>query len=595
MSSSTSLRDPEFDLSSDLGNANESEQQRQFEMVARPVVDTFRGALYETKLITRGDLDTYERDMRNEALWLLHGKSDLASRIDTLKESRDIWIPQMIEEAKMAERKFLHDLEDAERNGWISKYSAEGWKERLENPTIPHWKKTEFIEKKFPTYYKNWEKLGADMEDMEEQRVALKLGTDALPELKLVYASGFSGLHFLLKRDLVNKAEASLAAYAKGEYNDKGLGGLYQQAKDQLEAAVEMGALSEWKVGEWLKRIFVKNARREKIRNFIEGKGETTLWRIIERWSAVRKRFDWIEQKRQEKGSPRGFHFVHINVFLGWHYEKRKAYVQEADNRFTAIENERESFLKIRHALDVKDWDEADALIADAKREELSVADQTKLQSMEKFLREHRKTPPKNEQTGESSPEELLMKMRGLIDQAPESLQSLYTETMRRGYNKFWTFCTLLYNRDWSDRHHYLTRRKELRLYEDSRMLTEERIKYGHGDHFEAQDVTSGRNNQNPAIRDQSGVNAAQVLFCDSSSKERILNAIEEQGSDRQFWYWTSLVPIDVSMSRHRELTQPGGVNAQLKKMMKQLDKAGVRFTRSGPPDYKYQAKASLN
>ena len=595
MTPSSSLSSTEFDSTFDSSADAHSAQEDRLDQLRQDCLNAVNAATSHT-VLGSADVTAYRDDVLSDRALLLSGITDEKAKLNALMETRTKYIPAIIDDARQLERKFEQMIADAVRAGGISEKDGRKWMDRLRDSNVIYRKKKEFINEKIErVYMPNWMKLGEDLQKIETKRKELKLKPGDLPELAKLNTSGFLDMHFLTKRDYANKAEAALAAFEKGEYKELDQTALYQQAQDQLAAAVEMGALAPWKVGEWLKRIFVKNAKPEKMRNFVEGKGETTLWRIIERWSAVRKKFDGIERKREEKGSPRGFHFVHINVFLGWHYEKRKAYVEEADHRFTNIDHERESFLRIRHALDVKDWDEADELIAEAKGEELSPADRTKLESMEKFLREHRKTPPKNEQTGNPSPEELLMKMRGLVDQAPASLQSMYTETLRRGYNTFWTFSTLLYNRDWCHRHHYLSEEKEHRLYEESRTLTEQRIKFGHGTRFEAQDITSGRNNQDPAIRDQSDVNAAQVLFCDGSSKDRILNAIQRQGSNRQFWYWTSLVPKDVSMARHMELTRPGGVNAQLKRMMKQLDKAGLRFTRSGPPDYKYQAQAHLN
>ncbi|MBI3331994.1 hypothetical protein HYZ99_03475 [Candidatus Peregrinibacteria bacterium] len=580
---------PEFDVSELFESPADAEtaEENSLERIRAQCLSAVRGATSRT-VLGSADVTAYRDDVLSDRALLLSGISDYKGKLDALLEMRMKYIPSIITDAAHLERTFARMLKEAETAGGISSGDAQKWMDRLRDSNVIYWKKKQFINDKIArVYLPNWVKLGQDLKKIEEKRKELKLKPDALPELAKLNVPGFLDMHFLTKRDYANKAEGALAAFEKGEYKEADTTALYQQAKKQLDGAVADGSLAPWKVGEWLKRIFVKNARREKIKDFIEGRGETTLGRLIERWAAVRKKFDWIEMKRKTGGSPRGFHFVHINVFLGWHYEKRTAYVQEADHRFTNISNERDSFLKIRHALDTKDWEEADDLIAEAKSEDLSASDAGKLQSMEKFLREHRKGPIEPEKKEKPAPEEILLKMRALVNQVPDSLRSMYAETLRRGYNTFWTFSTLLYNRDWCYRHHYLDDEKEHCLYEESKDLTAERIQHGHSDHFEANDLTRGRNNQDPAVRDQGDMNAAQVLFCDSSSKDTVLSAIQRQGGDRQFWYWTSLVPRDVTIARHLEMTRPGGINAQLKKLMRQLAKTNVRFTLSGAPEYK--------
>src|SRR5207244_1346899 len=124
-----------------------------------------------------------------------------------------------------------------------------------------------------------------------------------------------------------------------------------------------------------------------------------------------------IETRRKQEGSPPSFHFVHMDVFLDWHFERRQAYVKEAQRRFELLSKEPEDFLKIRHELDSEDWESADLLIKNAEGKPWTDEQQNELKDMKKYLREHRGTGELARE-GETD-DEVLGEMQELLDAIP--------------------------------------------------------------------------------------------------------------------------------------------------------------------------------
>ncbi len=566
---------------------DEPRELQEIRNVARQrCIDRVKAATEHT-ILSRADVRAYEEQVLSEWSLELVGKRSHEEKLAALREDLHTLIPQLIDDARILKREFERLLGEARRSGGVSETSIAKWVKRLKDETVIYHKKKEFIRESFPEYVGNWVRLGTDLKTIAEKRKALGLEGDTFPELAAVTAQGFHDAHYRYKRDRADAALAALAAYEKGEYRrneQSSEQGLFVEARAKLQQAVEDRALASWKVGVWLRRIFESDTKPLLIKEFVRGNGPKSLNALIRNWKSVSERFFHIELLRSQKGSPRSFNFVHLDVFLGWHLMKRRAYVEQAEYRFTDINTEREDFLRIRHALDVKDWEEADELIAAVPRGVLTPEESTKLRSMEKYLREHRGKKSERKE-GSPRPEGLLHEARTLLDDIPTVLQPLYAEAMQRGYNFFWVLCTLLRNRDWCHAHHYLTEEKELTLYRESRLLTANRIRFGHDRGFEANDLTRGRNNQYPAVRNQAGINAAQVLFMDSASTPTILGEIEEQGQDRNFWYWATLVPLEIPIGRHQQLVW--SINPRLKRLIRQMDRIGLIFTTSGDPQYR--------
>lgn len=554
------------------GGAAQEKQMEQRERVRRECVARIKGAVGSTGIITDADVRAYERDVLSDRSLELVGIHSHEEKMRALLENKYTHIPELLREAPLLEQEVRISINKAVAAGWITKQSGDRWiRERLQNKNVIYWKKKEFIKEKFPQFLKNWEELAKDRKIVEEKRKKLGLKISDLPELAILERYGFDDAHFKFKRDAVNKALAVLTAHEQGVKN------LYELAEGRLQYAIEKKALAPWKKGEWLRRIFETETDENKIKDFVLGKGYPNLTQYIENWIKVSERFDKIEERREQEWTPRSFHFVSKKFFLEQHYEWREAYVEEAERRFNSIDSERPDFLKIRHALDVKDWDDAADLIKDAERDidRMSAADREKLNSMKKFLEAHR-GPAAAEAERRPSDRELMEQMDGLIAQVPESQREIHILMLKYGADSFRAFKSLWYNRVWCWRHRFLNAQREEQLFEESKDLTAERIRHGHGTRHEANDTT-GANNQQPAIRNQRGVRAAQWIFTGKDTgKNWLAKTIHENKDSHNFWYWTSIIPREVEYGQHLFVMEQ--LHKPMLKIAKELEKRGLRY-----------------
>jgi len=503
-----------------------------------------------------------------------------------LDEWETKYVPAFLRQTAQAGQKALTIINEAEKNKWILGSSAAKWRKRLKEGSWQE--KRKFIQEKLPEFQKNWKSLADDYKKMRALEKKLGLGKEdfkAHKELAAVHSDDFKGgkLKFQARRDLVDKAIAYLTSMdkgpAKGPQSEQHKA-LYAEAKKQLETAAQKGVLAKDKVGHWLRRIFESGAPAEKIQKFLNGEGSSPLSELVNNWTDVRNRFTEIEKRRQMEGTPASFHFVHMDVFLKWDYNKRLAYVEEAGRRFEDMQNERTDFLKIRNALDTKDWDGAEELIAEAKGKDLPEKERSKLTSMERFLKEHRTDMNVKEKKETPTDEEVVEEARQLIGKIPNSERSTFEACLGEDPNTFWVLSTLWYNRVWCAEHGYKERIEGYAARTNARELTEMRINFGHGRGHEVNDVT-GKNNEQPAIRDQRGFRAAQTLITDEESKEKIRRTCKENTANRDFWYWTSIVPKGVKYEDHEYIVK--NILPRLKKLSREMDRRGISYTRVGP------------
>lgn len=535
---------------------------------------------------------------RDVDLWMGAMEEQNLSGPDVRTQEDKTRIAQELAGARLREflgqaRKAGDIIREAEENKWIMKSSAEKWRSRMKQGTF--YEKKDFIEKKLPEYKRNWQALATDFKKAAEMERTFGISKEeraGIPELVELHAADFKdgSLRYPERRNRVNKALAFLKALEKdrqkgGEMKgDKGMQKLYAQAKAQLEDAAKRGVISSWKVGTWLKRIFQTGASEKRIQEFLT----VQLGSLDHNWSEVKRRFDAIEDKRRENGTPRSFHFVHLNLFLSWNYRKREAYVEEAEQRFTDMEEERENFLRIRHALDSKDWEEAEGLIAAEKRDtdDLSLEDQGKLHSMERFLQTHRPAEGQGQEGKKEKPNDLecVQRMRNYIQQLPSSMQPVYTESLKRGYGAFWTNCTVDYNLVWCQEHGRWDPKTQMTKEEEAKEYTPQRIEKGHGQGFEANDVR-GANTTQAAVRGQEDKAAPQWLFLNHSSAYTMALTYQQQQYNRKFWYWTSAIHEGVAYEQHRNVVK--SFHRPMKSLARDMESRGIIYTHTGDVQYK--------
>ena len=214
--------------------------------------------------------------------------------------------------------------------------------------------------------------------------------------------------------------------------------------------------------------------------------------------------------------------------------------------------------------------------------QELNPKDQEKLESMEKYLHEHRGTPPTQE-SQEPTNEAILSQMRGALASVPsECVRDLLGRAMGIDYQTLWVTGTCLYNRDWCWRHNYLDEDREVGLKENAKDETLQHIREGHGWRRENNDMT-GDTAEGAAARQSHESRSAQFLHINKTSNATLIHDVVRPNKfNRSFWYWTSFLPEDLSIEQHRYIVY--SVLPILKRGMRTLEKRGIAFTPSGPP-----------
>ncbi|MBI3619328.1 hypothetical protein HY213_04840 [Candidatus Peregrinibacteria bacterium] len=541
-------------------------------------------AIGSTELLTDKDYRDYREEVYDESKLELVGKKTYEEKTQAILEDQQKYFPKMLAEAKELEQKFNADISQAFEKGWIGAASVTKWKNRLKSSEVGQYAKKTFLKEKFPKYYKNWEKLGKSMDDIEKDVKQMHLTENDIEQLGMVKLEAFKDGHFEYKKNIVDKILAQIAVLKKLEKNPQArYKELYKKAEAKLQNAVTEGGLAAWKMGSWLRKIFESGADPGKIEAFLIGKGKEpmTLSELVDRWTEVGREFGRIEDMRRKIGTPRTFHFVHKNIFLDWHYDKRKAYVEEAGRRFADINRERPDFLSIRNALDMQDWDIAQREIAEAKSKPMTVEDGQKLQSMEQYLRQHRSDGGKEQTKEERKPsdQEVVDETRHWLEQIPAEHRRSHVLSLRSA-RMFRAKRILWYNRVWCRRHHYLDDDKEKVLQKSAEMQTPERMKHGHSTRgLEANDVTNPTN-VHSAMREQERVNSPQILYTNRQSAGPLDEMLEAQKNNFYFTYWTTEIPVDLAYEKHEYINQ--NVHPHLQRLANEMENRGIRFTENG-------------
>lgn len=487
----------------------------------------------------------------------------------------------MLRSAEKLQKDFMNKLDGA-RNKKIpllSKDSYNDWQARFRRAYYKE--KESFVDTKLPEFIRNWETLIQKRADLLRNPGLKKLTTGEVPDLKeFLDDKKFGEMSNKKRIGVVASVQAALLA------KEKNVPLLFAQAKAMLEAAAQAKALSWNKVGVWLERIFKTGADPQLIAQFINGSGgtiagkKTTLSRLIANWSEASTHFRVIENKRGKLGTPPGFHFVSMEVFLNWRYEQRTSYLQHAEDGFNDINKEPEVFLKIRHEMGAQDWDSAEELIAQAKREEWGTENAKKLDTMGKFLREHRSQGPQAKEEESPTAEEMIAEMQGYISLLSPKLQRSYIKALNRGYQTFWALTTLMYNRVWCHQHNFLDDSKEKKMEAEAKEKTRERVEKGHQKMGLEVNVIKDDTNTEAAIRDQSGVKGAQILCTNEQSAETLVDQVDQQKNKREFWYWTTVVPEGVIYAEHLHIVQ--SLHPKMKKLARMMEERGLRYPLTG-------------
>lgn len=374
---------------------------------------------------------------------------------------------------------FMSEMNRARTAGLISDASKQKWIDRFDNKAIGFKAKEYWVYHQLGHYVRAWEKAATERETLlKDPELAQLISLD--PRFVAIKdKETFLSLHFEEKVSLLAEARAAILASNKMQLD------LFATAKKKLLGASGKGLITSGSVGGWLERIFRSNADVSKIEAFVNGTGKNTLADLMLNWYDVRKRYDGVAKnfkETKEENAPRGLDLLTPNQFLSLHYTQRLRYVEEMEHRLTDSPDpsvERPDFLCIRHAIDVKDWEEASLLIAEAKQNSLSPQDTIRLKSMERYVGQFK---GKKSETGNDDVTQSKKKLDELVEQVPSSLQPMVTRLLRgpHGNRSIHQFRWIVYNNQWCRTHGYLDHdRAKQGASRDNKELTKKRAMEG--------------------------------------------------------------------------------------------------------------------
>jgi hypothetical protein len=531
-----------------------------------------------------GDVNAYIDMLMAEGNLEEFGYKTHEEKMKALEEDAK-YVNHTIHEAVMNGKKAFAIIDNAAQQKWISAENAKTWKARVKSGDYKT--RQEFIDKVLPTYQKNWEALYKDVKKIKKLQRELRVTTKDIPELAAIFGDEFARKKFPEKQKLVDEALAELAVYIRKKAEEKkgqteiSTEKLYKKAKKVLQEAVSEGILAPNKVSHWLRRIFESKAEPAQIQDFLEGKGSMPLADLLQSWRNVRGRFNDIEQRRAAEGTPRSFHFVRAEVFLQWHYDRRKAYVNEADQRFRDVMHERIDFLRIRHEIDAKNWDEADALLTKIDPLSLTIEDSASLDTMRKYVAQNRPESPKK---SENPP------LNAIIENIDSALGMISTGWVRsmfeqglKSYGTFWTLAALWQNRKKNREQGQLDAEREEQLHK--RAQKQAQATY-------APESTGTHTSQ--ILNGAEETDAQKVIHLDSTTADTFVSqVIEPHENNRELFYLTSAIPHGIPYEEHRYIVEH--VIPILKQSVRALADRGLTYARAKRSLYQQAVHSSMN
>ncbi len=346
------------------------------------IVDQIRGYIDET---FRQKGIAGESETRQLETWI-RTQDASAEGVKSLREFYEGFLRKQLSSGRELYNSFYGSMQTALSSRWINQQSFKKWEERFRDKNVGYKARENWVKGDMAKYMAGWKKAAEERKEVMRDKGFSDL-VKQYPEFASLKDEGqFLDLHFDKRKSLVGAARGALKAIEKSQTD------LYVQAKSKLSDAVSRGILGAGKEGKWLQRVFESSANPKKIEAFVNGSGSTSLSSLMKNWEKVRGRYDAVADKFRERGADsaaRGFKIIPASQFLSMHYAQRVRYVEEAEQRLgdaKEVANEQPAFLKIRHAMDMKDWDDAALLIAEAKTMHLKDSDWPRLKSMERYV-----------------------------------------------------------------------------------------------------------------------------------------------------------------------------------------------------------------
>jgi hypothetical protein len=465
---------------------------------------------------------------------------------------------------------FEAELDKAVSNGLISASSRKKWIARFKDPTVNLTAKTYFVTSQFPSYVSAWQKVHKERDTVLKDPLMAEVTDKQFKNISTFKDnSKFRALHFDTKEGMVAEARAAIKAHKEGKLL------LHKETTNVLKAAVTAGYISSNKVGPWTEHVLKGERTLHELKNFIKG------------WAKARYRYDQVEQKMLKERVPQGLQRLSEEKFVNLSFEQRISYVEEAERRLhiqmgdpkdTPIQDAKG---KVRHALDLENWEEAQHHLAKAWPLATSAEDIAELQSMEKHLRAFGNKSD-IEMANDNAEEEIHWareEIDSVMSLLPQSYQKLYSKALGHGAACLQCVTTCVYNRTWCQERGYLTEGIEDTLREKSIEETADRLSHagpGHGDGYENNHLDGFHQ---PAIRTK-GI-GPQNVFSSSGGADAFVEQANANKNTWSFWYWTNYIDKDVSAGKNSYVAY--ALNHRIKRAARVLDRHGKTYHAVGP------------
>jgi len=490
---------------------------------------------------------------------------------------------EVINEGIALHNEFTKLLEQA--TPYISGSSKDRWIARYYDEKTGFQAKKYWIRKQFPDYVRRWAEAEKERDALTKDPGFVDLMSyDPSCAAILKSATEFRELHYEKRIGFLAQARAALLATSRLRPD------LYAEAKKRLSSAETLCIAGQGKTGIWLERIFKNLTSVRKIEQFVRGSGGTTLTALMTNWTKVKFRYDKIAsdmKKYDENRMPRGLYFLKEQQFLSLHYNQRLQYVDEMESRLNSpIIDEPDTFIRIRHAIDTKDWIEADELIQKAKTEPLSGPNRTRLASMELYLQQFR--PKKAESKSADSVNEAKNKIDEMMSHVSSSIKPMILRLLRgpNANRSIHQLRWIVYNNKWCRTHGYLDDEKAATgASKDNREMTKYRA--DHGEDIGRNDTLDFETTDQAYFRKKEFANHKATFMhvnLDSGAPGALGEWLEHE-QDTKVLYWTTFCGHDSGIPKsanwHNDLLF---TLTQLRSASRTINNAGFMYDGIGFP-----------
>jgi|GEM_PF-1098163 len=450
---------------------------------------------------------------------------------------------------------------DAVVGKYISTDAKNRWIARFNDPSAKSTDREKFVMQEFPNYVKNWEKIHKEYTDLKSQSITATLTKKDITKIDNFQSpEKFIKLGYKEKVNLVKEVQNAVKAKTEGKEK------IFQEIKEIVHAAAQAQYVSEHSTGSLVSRMMQSNRTPKEVEGFAKN------------WAKVRFRYDEVERKINDTKIPQGFNRLSKSTFLGKKYKEREKYVKDAEERLD-IESrplENTPFAnakgKVRHALDNKNWAEAEIFLHNAWPLASSEKDQLELKSMERYLHAFKNTESNDDEKDTQSVSDAVQEISSSLSQLPAPMRAIYEEALKYNAGCVWTLGVTAANVQWCLVRGYLPRDLDS-VRDTARVETKSRIETRQG-HSGGVENTMVDDFDRPAINEEP---TGAQNFCVSSSKASLIAETANANQNNiNYWYWTNLIVKGVSAGEYENVAN--NLRHKLTRSARTLEANGVTY-----------------